>query len=62
MILYRGSANQVFRAVDMYYRGLWDLSETLKALAFYERNDQYCFISQTAINSTLSFLESYEVR
>lgn len=31
------------------------------ALRFYEKNDQYCFVTQKAIDGKLSFLEAYEV-
>ena len=35
---------------------------TLDALRFYEVNDQYCFVTQKAIDETLAFVTSYEVR
>lgn len=58
-----GVANdRVFRAVDMYARGTRDLQTTLAALVFFERTDQYCFVSQKAIDATLAFAESYEVQ
>ena len=53
--------DKVFEAVNMYYRGLWDMETTLEALRYYEKNDQYCFTSQRAIDAALSFVESYEV-
>ena len=54
--------DKVYEAVNMYFRGLWDLDTTLSALKFYERNDQYCFVTQTAVDERLVFVESYEVR
>lgn len=54
--------DKVYVAVDMYYRGLWDIETTLEALRFYDRNDQYCFITQAAIDTSLVFTGSYEVR
>ena len=38
-----------------------DMETTLNALRFYEKNDQYCFVTQKAIDGKLSFLEAYEV-
>ena len=53
--------DKVYEAVNMYFRGLWDMETTLNALRFYEKNDQYCFVTQKAIDGKLSFLEAYEV-
>lgn len=53
--------DKVYEAINMYFRGLWDAQSTLKALRFYNRNDQYCFKTQRAINQLLVFVESYEV-
>lgn len=53
--------DKVYEAVNMYFRGFWDMETTLSALAFYERNDQFCFVSQEAIDSCLKFVEHYEV-
>ena len=38
--------DKVYAAIDMYMRGLWDMGQTLQALTFYERNDQYCFLTR----------------
>lgn len=54
--------DKVYAAIDMYMRGLWDMRSTLAALKFYGRNDQYCFVTQSAITSSLRFVESYEVK
>ena len=53
--------DKVFRAVDMYFRGIWDIDKTLEALRFFERNDQYCFASQAILDDSLRFIGSYEV-
>jgi hypothetical protein len=53
--------DDVYAAVDMYYRGLWDIQRTLKELTYYEMNNQYCFIKQKAIDDKLAFIESVEV-
>lgn len=47
--------DRVFEAVNMYFQELWDAQSTLDALAFYERNDQFCFASQHAIDELLIF-------
>lgn len=53
--------DKVYEAVNMYFRGYWDMETTLSALRFYERSDQYCFVSQRAVDYALTFIESYEV-
>jgi len=61
-IISGGVANdKVYRAVDMYYRGIWDLERTLKELKYYERNDQICILSRELIDDCLAFIESYEI-
>lgn len=54
--------DKVYEAVNMYFKGLWDMETTLNALRFYEVNDQYCFVTQRAIEQTLAYVTSYEVR
>ena len=53
--------DKVYEAVSLYYRGIWDRQTTLSALRFYGRNDQYCFVTQEAVDALLSFVSSYEV-
>lgn len=53
--------DKVFEAVNMYFKGYWDMPTTLSALKFYERNDQFCFVTQEAIDSVLAFKSSYLV-
>jgi hypothetical protein len=53
--------DKVYAAVDMYYKGLWDIERTLAALRFYEMNDQICIINQQIIDEKLIFTGSYEV-
>lgn len=53
--------DRVYAAIDMYFRGLWDMASTLAALKFYGRNDQYYFVTQTALERSLRFERSYEV-
>ena len=57
-----GVANDdVFRTVDMYFRGIWGIQRTLKELKYYKVNDQICILSQNVLDSYLHFESSYEV-
>ena len=54
--------DRVFEAVNMYLQHLWDAQTTLDALAFYEKNDQYCFVTQEAVANLLQFESAIEVQ
>jgi len=57
-----GVANdKVYLAVDMYYRGIWDIDRTLAELKYYEHNNQICLLNQNLIDNCLTFIESYEI-
>lgn len=49
--------DDVFKTVDMFFRGLWERQKTLSELRFSEPNDQYCFVTQDAVDSLLTFKE-----
>jgi hypothetical protein len=53
--------DKVYTAVDMYFRGIWDMARTLAELKFFQRNDQICIVSQNVITESLKFTSSYEV-
>lgn len=53
--------DRVYDAVDMYFRGVWDAQTTLEAIKFYPKNNQYCFVSQDAIDTLLEFTGACEV-
>lgn len=53
--------DKVYLAVDMYYRGLWDMETTLDALKFYSVNDQWCFANQCVLDTHVEFVRSWEV-
>ncbi|MFP3041111.1 DUF3990 domain-containing protein [Treponema primitia] len=53
--------DKVYTAVDMYYRGIWDIDRTLAEIKYYKMNDQYCLITQQFIDAKLLFIDSYEV-
>jgi hypothetical protein len=53
--------DDVFKTVDLYFRGLWSKEKALEELRYYKMNDQICIVNQTVLNSVLSFKESYQV-
>lgn len=53
--------DDVFKTVDMYFRGLWSKEKALEELRYYKMNDQICFVNQETLNSVLLFQESYQV-
>lgn len=54
--------DKVFRVVDMYKRGIWDKERAIKEIRIYETYDQIAFISQGAIDMSLVFVDSFEVK
>lgn len=54
--------DDVFKTIDMYFRGLWDKEKTLAELRYFQQNNQICFVTQLAIDSLLKFNRSYEVK
>ena len=54
--------DDVFKTVDMYFRGLWDKEKVLKELRYYKMNDQICIVNQKTLDEVLEFKESYEVK
>ena len=54
--------DDVFKTVDMYFRGLWDKKKVLDELRYYKSNDQMCIVNQATINNALKFREAYEVK
>lgn len=53
--------DDVFKTVDMYFRGLWSKEKALEELRYYKINDQICFVNQETLNSVLVFQKSYKV-
>lgn len=53
--------DDVFKTVDMYFRGLWDKQRVLKELRYYKLNDQICIVRQKILDEVLTFKNSYEV-
>lgn len=50
--------DDVFQAVNFYFRGIWTQEQTLKELAFAMPNDQIAILSQTVLDLSLSFIQS----
>lgn len=53
--------DDVFKTVDMYFRGLWDKQKVLEELRYYKMNNQICLVSQKAIDQLLTYKDAYEV-
>lgn len=54
--------DDVFKTVDMYFRGLWDKKKVLEELRYYKMNNQICIVNQDTLNQVLAFQEAYEVK
>lgn len=54
--------DDVFKTVDMYFRGLWDKAKVLDELRYYKMNNQICFVNQSVLDKVLIFQSSYEVK
>ena len=53
--------DDVFKTVDMYFRGLWDKKKVLEELRYYKMNNQICIVNQKTLDEVLTFQKSYEV-
>ena len=53
--------DDVFKSVDMYFRGIWDKMRTLEEIRYYKKNNQIAFINQDAIDNVLKYRDCYEV-
>lgn len=53
--------DDVFKTVDMYFRGIWDKNRTIKELRYYKTNNQICIAKQEVLKHILSFKSSYKV-
>lgn len=54
--------DDVFKTVDMYFRGLWDKKKVLEELRYYKMNNQICIVNQETLEQVLAFRNSYEVK
>ena len=53
--------DDVFKTVDMYFRGLWDKRRVLEELRYYKMNNQICIVNQETLNRVITFQRAYEV-
>ena len=53
--------DDVFKTVDMYFRGLWNKEKVLNELRYYKMNNQICIVKQEALDCLLTFQKAYEV-
>jgi len=53
--------DDVFKTVDMYFRGLWDKQKVLEELRYYKMNNQICIVKQEILEQILVFKGAYEV-
>ena len=51
----------VYNAAGMYKDKIWTLEQTREALRYKGTNDQWCFVSQRALDDSISFVRSWEV-
>lgn len=51
--------DDVFKTVDMYFRGIWTKDRALEELRYCRQNDQICIVSQRALEETLIFQKTY---
>ena len=54
--------DDVFKTVDMYFRGLWDKKKVLEELRYYKMNDQICIVNQNTLNEIITFQKAYGVK
>ena len=54
--------DDVFKTVDMYFRGLCDKEKVLSELRYYKMNNQICIANQEILNKLITFKRSYEVK
>lgn len=53
--------DDVFKTVDMYFRGIWSKQKALDELRYYKMNDQICIINQDVLDKELIFRKAYQV-
>ena len=53
--------DDVFKTVNMYFRGFWDKKKTLDEIRYYKTNNQICITKQEVADKILTFKYSYTV-
>lgn len=54
--------DDVFKTVDMYFRGIWDKKKVLEELRYYKVNNQICIVNQETLEQVLVFQKFYEAK
>lgn len=54
--------DDVFKTVDMYFRGLWDKQKVLDELRYYKMNNQICIVNQETLEQVIKYQKAYEVK
>lgn len=54
--------DKVFRVIEMYFKGMWDVKRTLEELHYYKLNNLICIINQEVLDKKIKFVKSYEVK
>lgn len=53
--------DNVFKTVDMYFRGLWTKEKALQELRYYKMNNQISFVNQDVLDKLLIYKKFYNV-
>lgn len=53
--------DDVFKTVDLYFRGIWDIERAINELRYYKMNNQVCIVSQDVLNEILTYQKCYQV-
>ena len=54
--------DDVFKTVDMYFRGIWDRKKALDELRYYKMNNQVCIVNQKVLDHDLMYQQSCRVK
>src|SRR5574344_90367 len=61
LIIENVANDDVFKTVDMYFKGVWDKKRTIEELRYYKMNNQYCFTNQKTIEDFLTIKTAVSV-
>lgn len=60
-VLGKVANDDIFKCVNMYMDGHWDVERTLREIKYYKNYDQIAFIKQTILDDIVVFSGSYGV-
>ena len=61
VIIGKVADDDVFKTVDMYFRGIWSKEKAVNELRYYKMNNQICIVNQDVLNKILNYKESYKL-